>query len=541
MPIPFEFDFRNPDYVMAFQWRVERLAEIRKKPEVLPALKLFYKEDPAQFIMDWGCTVDPRNAERGLPSVMPFLLFPRQEEWVHWAFDLWKSSKRGLSDKSRDMGLSWLSSAFACTMCLLNDWISIGFGSRKEEYVDKRGDPKSILEKCRQFISLVPPEFRPGWGLKTHCAHMRIKFPTNSLISGEAGDGIGRGDRKAIYFVDEAAFLPRPELVDASLAATTNCRIDISTPHGQNNPFARKRHGGKISVFSFHWREDPRKDDAWYKKECEELDDPVIIAQEIDLDYSASMEGVLIPSAWVQSSIDAHKKLNIIPSGVRLAAMDVADEGRDKNAFCGRYGILLEYMESWSGKGDDIFKSVEKVFTLCDILDYPSVLYDADGLGAGVRGDARVVNSRRTDQNIRQISFDAFRGSGAVLDPDKDPFLRHGQARGPGKGRTNFDFFENSKAQSWWSLRRRFQITHRAVVDGADFHPDEIISIPKELPELRKLIIELSQPTFSESKVGKIIVDKVPDGGLSPNLADAVMIAFSPQKKKGGGMFHAIP
>jgi hypothetical protein len=542
MPIPFEFDFKNPDYIKVFQHRLECLDNLRKKPESLSALKLFYKENPSQFIIDWGCTSDPRNVERGLPANVPFLLFPKQEEWVQWAMEKWKGGERGISDKSRDMGLSWLSVAFACTMCLFYDGMAIGFGSRKEEYVDQRGDPKSIFEKARQFINLLPPEFKNGWDKRKHCAHMRISFPgTNAIMSGEAGDGIGRGDRRAIYFVDEAAWLPRPNSVEASLSNTTNCRIDISTPRGMNNPFAQKRWSGKVSVFTLHWRDDPRKNDAWYKRICEQLDDPVVIAQEIDLDYSASIEGVLIPSSWVQSAIDAHKKLNIVPSGIRIAGMDVADEGKDKNAFCGRFGILLEYIESWSGKGEDIFKSVEKVFTLCDILDYASVLYDADGLGAGVRGDARVINARRDNQKLSEIRFNGFRGSGEVVDPDKDPYLKQGQARGPGKGRTNFDFFANAKAQAWWSLRLRFQNTHRAVTEGTEYDPDNIISIPKELPELTKLTIELSRPTYKQNNVGKIIVDKTPDGVASPNLADAVMIAFSPSKKRGGGMFDAIP
>lgn len=538
MPIPFEFDFKAPNYAKVFNYRVERLAAIRKNPDCITALKLFYRENPAQFIIDWGCTSDPRNVEIGLPASIPFLLFEKQEEWVNWTFERWKSRERGISDKSRDMGLSWLSIAFACTMCLFYDGISIGFGSRKEEYVDQRGDPKSIFEKARMFLRLIPPEFNNNWDSKKNSAHMRITFPeTKAVISGEAGDGIGRGDRKAIYFVDESAWLPRPMLVEASLSNTTNCRIDISTPRGMNNPFAHKRHSGKVPVFTLHWRDDPRKDDEWYKKICDQLDDPVVVAQEVDLDYSASIEGVLIPSAWVQSAIDAHKKLGIDPSGIRVSGMDVADEGKDKNAFCGRYGVLLEYLESWSGKGEDIFKSVEKVFTLCDILDYASVLYDADGLGAGVRGDARVINERRN----HKIRFDGFRGSGEVVDPDKDPYLKQGQARGPGKGRTNFDFFANAKAQAWWSLRLRFQQTHRAITENLEYDVENIISIPKELPELNRLITELSRPTYNQNNVGKIVVDKTPDGVASPNLADAVMIAFSPQKRKGGGMFDAIP
>ena len=79
MPIPFPFDFRKPDYIAVFEWRMERLERIRKAPEMLPALREFYRTNPAQFIIDWGMTTDPRNLDYGLPATIPFLLFPRQE------------------------------------------------------------------------------------------------------------------------------------------------------------------------------------------------------------------------------------------------------------------------------------------------------------------------------------------------------------------------------------------------------------------------------------------------------------------------------
>ena len=60
------------------------------------------------------------------------------------------------------------------------------------------------------------------------------------------------------------------------------------------------------------------------------IDNPVIVAQELDLNYQASAEGILIPSEWVQAAVDAHIKLGIEPSGQRLGAMDIADEGKDK-------------------------------------------------------------------------------------------------------------------------------------------------------------------------------------------------------------------
>lgn len=517
-------DFQNPDYAAIFAERVDRLRRIRQEPDCLPALRTYYRDNPAQFIDDWGVTFDPRNVERGLPAAVPFVLFPRQREFAEWVVERWRGREDGLAEKTRDMGLSWLSVSLACTLCLFHDGMVVGFGSRKEEYVDRIGSPKSLFWKARLFMENLPPEFRGSWQRKVHAPHMRINFPdTGASISGEAGDGIGRGDRASIYFVDEAAFLERPELVEASLSQTTNCRIDISTPHGLANPFAEKRHSGKVPVFTFHWRDDPRKDEEWYQGEVERLD-PVTLAQEVDLNYQASVEGIVIPSEWIQAAVGADKKLGFKPTGQRTGALDVADEGKDLNAFITTHGVVIEHAEDWSGKGSDIYKTVERAFRLCDEHGLEGFHYDSDGLGAGVRGDARIINENRKKPRQKQIGVHQFRGSEAVVDPTKEAV----------KGRQNKDFFLNAKAQGWWSLRERFQKTYRAVVEGMKYDPDELISISDELPakERNSLVNELSQPTYSFNAAGKMLIDKAPKGTKSPNLADAVMIRFAPKPKR---------
>lgn len=531
MPLNFEFDFKQPDYVAVFKHRVERLAWIRENPEQLPYLKAYYREHPAQFIIDWGVTVDPRNVERGLPAQVPFLLFPKQEEWVDWIVKNWKDQQPGITEKTRDMGMSWLSVALACTLCLFHPGMTIGFGSRKQEYVDVIGGPKSLFEKARLFMSLLPVEFRGGWERDKHAPHMRILFPeSSSVITGEAGDGIGRGDRASMYMVDESAFLERPQLVDASLSATTNCRQDVSTPNGMGNPFAQKRHSGKIRVFTFHWRDDPRKDDAWYHKQLELLD-PVTVAQEIDIDYNASVQNQLIPVQWINACIDAHVKLGINVTGDRHGAMDVADEGADKNAFASGRGILLENLSIWSGKDSDIMGSVQHVHMVCDLNGIKRYRYDADGLGAGVRGDNRMLNESRKAAKVWEIDATPHQGSGAVVNPDDPiPLAR----RDPGVDvveRTNGDFFANYKAQAWWDLRVRFQRTFRAVTGvDTDFDPDELISISSDCPERSTLVAELGQVTYKISQTGKVMVNKAPAGTKSPNAADSVVILFAPEE-----------
>ena len=168
---PEGFDFKNPDYTKVFCERAERLDWLRSNPDRIPEILVYYKVNPAQMVMDWGCTFDPRNSERGLPNVIPFILFDRQIEWIEWAVAKWKNQESGPTVKSRDMGLSWLTIALASVLCTLYDNMVIGFGSRKEEYVDKIGSPKSLFHKGRQFVSLLPPELRAGFNQHSTAPH----------------------------------------------------------------------------------------------------------------------------------------------------------------------------------------------------------------------------------------------------------------------------------------------------------------------------------------------------------------------------------
>jgi phage terminase large subunit len=507
------YDWKAPDTAAVIRQRVENLKRIRTNPDKVPQLRSFYRSNIAQFISDFGITVDPRVR----PAFMPFVLFPKQVELVHWIIARHERGEPGVVVKSRDVGASWIAMAVSVSLCLFTRNFMVGIVSAKEANLDRSGDPDTLFYKARQFLANLPAEFRGGFDPMKHTADMRILIPeTGSSITGSTGDSAGRGGRKSIVFVDESAHIERPQLLDAALASVSNCRIDMSSVNGSANSFAERARSGKIPCFDFGWRDDPRKDDAWYRKKCEELD-PVTLAQEIDCSFSASAEGLLIPSVWVQAAVDAHLKLGINVTGGRYAALDVGDQGADKNAFAGRRGILLAHISSWSGKNSDIFATTVKAFALCDQLGYESFYFDSDGLGAGVLGDHRRINEDRTTLGLPPIHAAPFRGSAAVWSPNSEMV----------PGRRNEDYFANLKAQSWMALRKRFEATYRAMT-GLPYEVDDLISISSTCGELSALLLELTQPTYHLNSVGKIVVDKTPDGARSPNLADAVMICFSP-------------
>lgn len=336
--------------------RSTKLAKIRTgtKAEVAAkwaALRAYYRDHPADFINDWGVTIDPRLADQGQPTVLPFTLWAKQRAYVEWLHARWIGREDGIVEKSRDAGASYLCVGFAVWMWAFYQGAVVGFGSRKEEYVDDSSDPKSLFWKVRSFIDYLPVELRPaGYDRRRHAPYMKVENPENgAMIVGEAGDNIGRGNRTSIYFIDESAYLPNPAATDAALSQTSNCRVHVSTPNGPAGPFFTKRHGGKFPVFIFDWRDDPRKDDAirvygpnkdlsWYENEKRRLD-PVVLAQEVDRDYNASttnsyISGALIADAQMLGPADVEVL------GAFIVGVDAAHFGNDSSVIQGRCGRL---------------------------------------------------------------------------------------------------------------------------------------------------------------------------------------------------------
>jgi phage terminase large subunit len=376
------FDWRNPDYASTYAGRSERLERLRGDSALLVGVKAHYAEHPADFIHDWGMTFDPRNAEVGLPTTVPFLLFPKQREFIEFVHRKWLAREDWLAEKSRDMGVSWLCVGFAVWMFLFKPGSVVGFGSRKEEYVDDLSDPKSLFWKIRAFIQLLPVEFRPkGYNEKKHAPFMSVVNPENgAAIVGEAGDNIGRGNRTSIYFKDESAFYERPEKIDAALSQTSNCKGDVSTPNGAGNPFYRKRKGGKVEVFTFNWRDDPRKGPEWYDKQVHDLD-PVVLAQEVDINYEASVTDAFIPGELVDAA-QANGPATVEGRGHKKWGLDVARFGDDKSVLTKRLGRVVSEQIPW--QGIETQQLAQRVWDMAKAEHPDQIAVDVIGIGAGV-------------------------------------------------------------------------------------------------------------------------------------------------------------
>lgn len=206
-------------------------------------------------------------------------------------------------------------------------------------------------------------------------------------------------------------------------------------------------------------------------------------------------------------------------SGKRFAALDVAggEDGGDENAFAIRHGIELIGVTAWNGLDTSI--TTNKAAMLAVSNKAAEVYYDCIGVGEGVTGEWASMGRRK--EQPPGIKFFPWSGGASVLDPDKR--IEPNDTNSP----TNKDQYHNLKAQAWFALRKRFENAHKARL-GRQYDPDNLISIPRDLPNLSQIETELTQPQHKTSATGKTMVDKQPDGSRSPNLADSIVMAYYP-------------
>lgn len=499
-----------------------RRLELRRRAERDPKFRAIAliqcKNDLVTFASDWCTGYDPRLVEREMSGFIPFDPFPKQVEFLRLLQDIIqgkgkdKEKRRGIrkliGEKSRDTGLTVM-----CAIAMIWGWLFVpgfsgGWGSRKEDLVDSLGDPDSIFEKQRIVLYRLPEWMMPK-GFNAKCdKHMLLRNPENgNTIKGEAGDNIGRGGRKSLYVVDEAAHIDHAQAVDSALSGNTNAIVKISSPW-PNTIFAEQRFGGVWDVFTIHWTDDPRKDQKWHDDFLATWGE-IVTAREVDLNYIAAGEVSSIPPEWVRACI----RKTIRPPGQRIgrkvAGLDVAEHGLAESVLARRHGPTVLPLEAWNGV--DTTQTTHRAGALCDQEGTEVVFFDSVGVGAGVSG-----TSRSTERSYKVkwvgVNWGQPPTPGAIDDaPD----------------RPNPERFRNLRSQLYWAVRRRAEKTWEKSRGVKDWPDDECL----ELPDDNELIQQLSALRWEHTAEGKQALESkkaaATRGIKRLDRADGVVLSFA--------------
>lgn len=261
-------------------------------------------------------TYDPRRRDAPL---IPFITWEFQDRAILTLSDAC-GDHDVLIEKSRDMGASWILLGVFFWRWMFYPGQAFLLGSRKEEYVDKRGDPKSLFWKLDFMLSHLPVWMAPTYERTSlHLANL----DNGSTIDGESTNkDFARGGRFTAIGLDEFAAVETSYEVDAASQHATDCRFVNSTPRGVTNAFYDIRQRlPQDQIIRLHWTEHPEKRKGlytsknseliildteykfpegypflvdgkvrspWYDTEQRRTANDVLLAQEVDIDYHGS-------------------------------------------------------------------------------------------------------------------------------------------------------------------------------------------------------------------------------------------------------------
>lgn len=301
------------------EWRRKMLLRAKGDGEYRSKLRELFFRDPLFAFNGFFYTLDVRK--RPLHH-QPFCTYPYQDETIMELVRCVEGREDLPIEKSRDMGASWLViGVFAWFWLNPKGGTDFLLGSRIEDYVDKKGDMRTLIEKARYLLYKLPGWLRPkGFSPKKHDNFMKLVNPeTGASITGESNNAnFSTGGRYAAILYDEFA---KWESTDKSAwtagGDATPCRIPVSTAFGAAGQFYELVTSGAKKI-RLHWSQHPEKAEglycvwpkteemsevvdttsptglrsAWYDKECARRS-PLEVAQELDMNYIGAGNPVL--------------------------------------------------------------------------------------------------------------------------------------------------------------------------------------------------------------------------------------------------------
>ncbi len=226
---------------------------------------------------------------------------------------------------------------------------------------------------------------------------------------------------------------------------------------------------------------------------------------------------LLLPGAWVKRLKEAWaltKDLrgDMLRMHSKQAGLDLAAEGQAQSAYILRQGPVVQVARVWHGM--PLNKTAKQVLGQLNVDGPAAMYYDVGGVGSAFYS---LLERPPEGTSLRPILFGAPPEGGEVH------LTRQV---------TNQQFFSRRNAQMGWGLRLRLQNTLRWL-DGDDVELSDCLLINPSILCWDSLIGQMTQPEWFENETGKLVLTKAPKGAPSPDLFDALCLAFASDSRQG--------
>ncbi|MDD5011460.1 MAG: hypothetical protein PHQ00_04985, partial [Phycisphaerae bacterium] len=378
------------------------------------------------FINNFAWTFDPRLTPKS--TVVPFITYDAFQdaaldeikEAIEVGFD-------ELSEKSRDMGASWMYLTVFVWFWLFRPYNAFRMVSRNENLVDNSDDPDALFWKVQFLLDHLPSWLKPNFK-KVHLN--LVNYDNGSTIGGcTTTSDAARGGRCTAMLLDEFAAVPDGDGILSATRDVTKCRLFNSTHKGLGTAFYRLSIG-KIRKLVLHWalhpvkakglyfsrdgkvvmvdenfkgevvvsgvrykfpeeypfRLDGKLRSPWYDNECDRAAHPMEIAQELDMDPFAS-DFVYFDDPDLVPRIEREDVRNPLHEGILEFDADTLDPMDFVEGKNGHLKLWVNY---------DIYKKMP--------IDLSVVIGIDISAGTGASNSAASVVNRKTGEKIAEYA-----------------------------------------------------------------------------------------------------------------------------------------
>lgn len=217
-------------------------------------------------------------------GTIPFRTFPFQEECIRD----FEANRFNIVVKSRQLGLSTLTAAYAAWMCIF----------RKDQNVliiaTKQKTAQNMIRKIKFMLANLPP-----WLLLPQIIvnnKQELEFSNGSIVKAiTTSEDSGRSEACSLICIDEAAFIKNFDRLWMGLYPTISTggrAIIFSSPNGVGGKFyelyIQAEQGlNEFNAIKLPWDVHPERDQAWFNNETSNLSEREI-SQEYLCDFTAS-------------------------------------------------------------------------------------------------------------------------------------------------------------------------------------------------------------------------------------------------------------
>lgn len=253
------------------EWRNKLREEALKSEATRKAIKAACTSSFMYWVNAFGWTyhqkwVNEKGEEvavTGEDSHVPFITWKIQDEAALQLIDAIETGNDTLIDKARDMGASWLVIAVFQWFWQFRPNSTFLELSRKEQYVDQRGNMDSLFEKHRYMLKMQPLWLRPK-KVRDNTMLLENQDINSSIVGESTNESAGQAGRKTAILLDEFARIKNGEAIDLATADTSACRIFNSTVNGPATWYTRiyrDMRSGKRSgrILELPWEAHPEK------------------------------------------------------------------------------------------------------------------------------------------------------------------------------------------------------------------------------------------------------------------------------------------